>query len=261
MKKKTAYLFITIIALVLFILNYSWMDGILIKNFESGSEEAFVLRIVDGDTIDSSIGKIRLLGINTPEKGERGYQEAKDFLNKTLLNKTVTLEFGKDKKDRYNRTLAYIFLESNNINLEIVKRGFANPYFPSGKDEYYSLFYSAWEECVKEGDYYCKNSEEKCAKCIGVKSIDTYDQEVVFSNVCDFVCNIESWSVKDEGRKVFVFNKTEVISNSELKLIVGNKTSSENVVYWKRADYVWTSTGDALFLRDSKGDLVTWKRI
>ena len=40
---------------------------------------------------------------NSPERGEPYYAEAKEFLNERILNKTVRLEFGKDKYDRYNR--------------------------------------------------------------------------------------------------------------------------------------------------------------
>jgi hypothetical protein len=45
----------------------------------------------------------------------------------------------------------------------------------------------------------------------------------------------------------------------EAKVIVGNKTNSENVFYWTKEDYVWTSTGDTLFLRDKEGNLVLWR--
>ena len=45
-------------------------------------------RAIDGDTIDTDIGKIRLLGINTPEKKNPGYEEALNFL-KNYENKTI----------------------------------------------------------------------------------------------------------------------------------------------------------------------------
>ena len=83
---------------------------------------------------------VRLLGINTPEKGEIYYGEAKEFLEYQVLNKTIRLENGKDKTDLYGRKLSYIFLGTKNINLELVKEGLANFYFPSGKDINYNDF-------------------------------------------------------------------------------------------------------------------------
>lgn len=254
MKKGYWIIFLGIFLLIG--LNYGTLDGFLVKIFQNEQQTVSVNRIVDGDTIDTSIGKIRLLGINTPEKGEKYSTEAKTFLERQVLNKTVKIEFGKEKKDLYGRYLAYVFSEGKNVNLEIVKAGFANPYFPSGKDNYYSLFFEAWEKCTEN---YCKKSEDKCGNCIVVKELDKYEQKVIFSNKCNFNCNISNWDVKDEGRKHFIFNNSVIYANSELKLIVENKTDTKTTKYWKRETYVWTSSGDTLFLRDSAGNLVTYE--
>jgi len=40
---------------------------------------------------------------------------------------------------------------------------------------------------------------------------------------------------------------------------VKKKLSRPQEGVWKKKDYVWTKTGDSLFLRDSKGKLVLWK--
>ena len=44
-----------------------------------------------------------------------------------------------------------------------------------------------------------------------------------------------------------------------MKIKVGNETNRNNVLFWKDEDYVWTSTGDSLFLRDEKGRLVIYE--
>lgn len=49
--------------------------------------------VVDGDTIDvEGIGRIRFVGVNTPERGQPGYQEAKDFVKSLCLGKTIYLD-------------------------------------------------------------------------------------------------------------------------------------------------------------------------
>jgi len=251
---------IILIFLIIFLIavNYSWLDGLVIDSF-SDSDTTIVKRIVDGDTIETELGKIRLLGINTPEKKEKYYQEAKNFLNEKILNKTVRLEYGKDKKDRYNRTLAYVFLNNENINLKQVENGFANYYFPSGKDIYYDNFKEAWENCIKENKNLCEKSADVCAKCIELKEFNYDSQEAVFYNSCNYNCNLNNWKIKDEGRKNFIFPNFNLNSGKEIVVKVGEGKDNKDVLFWKGEDYIWTKTGDTLFLRDSEGKLVLWE--
>ncbi len=257
-EKKEFFLMISLI-FVLLALNYNFLDGKLESFLSDSRIQARVERIIDGDTIVAGNETIRLLGINTPERKEFYYKEAKEFLEEKILNKTITLEFGKDKKDRYGRTLAYVFLGSENANLEIVENGFANYYFPSGKDKHYNSFKNAWNECVEEEINLCEKSEDKCAECIELKSLDIKEQKIVLGNKCDFQCDLSSWNLKDEGRKKFVFPPFALDSNAEIGIIVGNKTDTSKELFWKNEKYVWTRSGDSLFLRDENGKLVLWE--
>ncbi len=106
----------------------------------------FVARVVDGDTIVLSDGsRVRLIGIDTPELHysekllkdsrrsgkdiktiQRMGKKAKEFTARLCLDKKVTLECDVEKRDRYGRTLAYVFLEDGTfVNAEIVKAGYA----------------------------------------------------------------------------------------------------------------------------------------
>ena len=125
---------------------------------------------------------VRLLGINSPEKGELYYDEAEKFLEGLILNKTIKLEKGREDKDKYGRLLRYIFINDKNINLKIVEEGLANFYFPSGKDVYYESFKEAWENCLKGNKNLCKKSVDKCSYCIELKKFDYQNQEIVFIN-------------------------------------------------------------------------------
>ena len=233
-QKDVLVLALLIIALV--IINYGWLDD-AVNNFLNTYEQVHVDRIIDGDTIESNSTSIRLLGINTPERGELYYKEAKEFLEQEILNKTVGLKYGKERYDKYQRVLAYIFLDNANINLKLIENGLANIYFPSGKDQYYNQFIEAWEDCIDKNVNLCEASTNSCAQCIELKDSNT------IINTCSFECDITNWGIKGEGRDVFVF--------SGVILGIREETNFELEL---------AETGDTIFLRDDEGGLVLWER-
>jgi micrococcal nuclease len=258
MNRKSEIVLLTILILLFFTINYSRIDGYLVNIFENADKEDFnVKRIIDGDTI--VVGNdthVRLFGINTPEKGEKYYDEAKKFLEDLILNKTIFVQsFGQDK---YYRELGVVFLDGENINSKIIENGFANVYVLDDKT-YEEEFRKAWEKCLENGKNLCEFSDDKCASCIELRELDFKNQEIIFYNKCDFACDLENWEIKDEGRKKFIFDSFILGRNQEVKIIVGNFTNSGNNLYWKDESYVWTETGDTLFLRDDDGRLVFWE--
>ena len=86
-----------------------------------------VKRVIDGDTIELENGeKVRLIGIDTPEAGQHYGKEASNFTRKMVEGKQVRIIFDVQKKDRYNRLLAYVFLEDSTfLNAELLKQGYA----------------------------------------------------------------------------------------------------------------------------------------
>ena len=96
-------------------------------------ETAKVEYVYDGDTIKLDDGrKIRLIGINTPERGRNGHKDepfylaAKKQLQQIIKasNNQVKIVFGKDKRDRYKRLLAHIFtIKNENITADLLNKG------------------------------------------------------------------------------------------------------------------------------------------
>ena len=110
--------------------NSAWTFGV--KELEKGEIWSGVVKhVVDGDTIDVSfdiygIQRIRLVGVNTPEIGEEGYEEAKEFINKTCLGEIVKLDADDRKQhDRYYRILAVVYVNDTNLNEKLLREGYA----------------------------------------------------------------------------------------------------------------------------------------
>ena len=89
--RKNQITLLTTLILIFLTLNYSYFDKTL-EEILSTDKFVTVTRIVDGDTVvvDGNT-TIRLLGINCPERGEKYYDEAKIFLNESILNKSLKL--------------------------------------------------------------------------------------------------------------------------------------------------------------------------
>lgn len=258
MKKRGLSVLLFLFVLLLFVLNYSWMDALVIELLQEEQEYANVSRVIDGDTLKLESGEtIRLLGINTPEKGERYYAEAKTFLQSKVEGKEVRLERVSEDKDKYGRLLRHVFLGEEHINKELVEEGFANPYF-LGDKRYEREFRDAWNMCVQKNVILCERSRDVCASCIKLEEFNYQNQKFTLKNVCSRNCDLTGWEVKEEGRKHFSFSFI-LEANKAVDIICSERDDARDRVFLESCDHVWTETGDTLYLRDAHGKLVLWQ--
>lgn len=88
------------------------------------------MEVIDGDTFRTEKGeKVRLLGINTPERGEPGADIARDILCTLVQSKEVRLERDITDRDDYERSLRYVFVGETCINAELIRLGYAETRF------------------------------------------------------------------------------------------------------------------------------------
>jgi micrococcal nuclease len=122
------------------------VTSLLLISTRSSAAQCKVTYVFDGDTLlcrlsDISI-KIRLVGIDAPETsnnkagtGQRFGQQAKKYLAKRVLNRSVVIKgYG---LDTYNRILGELFINNKNVNLEMIRMGLADVYkgeLPEGFD-------------------------------------------------------------------------------------------------------------------------------
>ena len=109
-----------------------------------------VVHVVDGDTVDVRLGprveRVRLIGIDAPEAHDSAKldrdarrshrskaaieamgRRATEFTARRLGDQTVELEFDVERRDRYGRLLAYLWLPDGRLfNAEILREGYAH---------------------------------------------------------------------------------------------------------------------------------------
>ena len=102
------------------------------------TKEGLVVKIADGDTLTLLTSsnekiKVRLAGIDTPERKQPFGSEAKQALSKLVFQKKALIEV--ETKDRYGRTVGIVFVDGQNINYELVRQGMAWVYRKYTNDE------------------------------------------------------------------------------------------------------------------------------
>jgi micrococcal nuclease len=119
--------------------------------------QALVVRVIDGDTVVLEGGAhVRVLGIDAPEMEKEGRpaeflaHKSKAILSELTLNKTVRLEYDRQRYDHYGRLLAYLFLPGGTfVNAELVRQGLARVYFHAPNDRYREPLLAAQKEALE----------------------------------------------------------------------------------------------------------------
>jgi len=229
----------TIIIIILFII--SGIFYYQIGDTTTKSKIFQVERVIDGDTlILTNEQRIRLKGINTPEKSMPFYNEATKFLKNTE-NKSVTIKsYGVDK---YGRTLAYVFLDNKNINKEILSRGLGTLYY-YGEDDYYLELKQAEESArLNNNGLWKKSQNADCIELIELKYKEqpkrcTNNEFLELKNSCNKELNI---IIKDDARHTY------------------KETIKSNSIFTKNFSCIWNNDGDSVYIRDNDGLILFYR--
>jgi len=152
MHAKTRETFLAAFVLVLIVSLSGCISGQLtgnVVNSAKAGETKIVTKVIDGDTIIVEGGDhVRLLGIDSDEKGYPCYTPAKKRIEELVLGKEVYLEPDAEDKDQYDRLLRYIFLDGRNINIIMVEEGFAVARFYPENTKYKDEIIAAEQEDI-----------------------------------------------------------------------------------------------------------------
>jgi endonuclease YncB( thermonuclease family) len=123
-----------------------------------------IVKVIDGDTVtlltfDNKQEKVRLDGIDAPEKGQDFAEKSRQYLSSLVAGKTVRIQY--KNKDRYGRILGTVFVGNMNVNEEMIRKGLA------------------WQYFYNKDNHYRKLQEEAKAKKLNIWSgrspVDPYD--------------------------------------------------------------------------------------
>jgi endonuclease YncB( thermonuclease family) len=255
---------------------------------ESSFDFYTVSEVIDGDTFSVNDGeRIRMVGINTPEVDQYFYEEAKGVLLLMIDKTNVRLEQDITDMDKYGRLLRYVFAGELFVNLEMVKRGFANVFTVPPDVKYTDKLLEAqryarennlglWEisagyigENIKE-DKENKTGNNTSQSGAELKTVSVElnwdapgnDMENLngeyagIKNESAYDIDIGGWTVKDDATKIYEFKHYILKSSEKIFLFSGRGTDSGGSFYWNNSQPVWNNEHDTLYLRDNTGLLV-----
>lgn len=149
-----------------------------------------VSRAIDGDTLDTSLGRMRVLGVNAPERGQRCWREARDFWANVS---ELRLERDFVNRDRYGRLLRWTGLER-----ELVGRGLAKAYCIFPNYRYCRELYRAQADAMQEGKGCLWRRVESCLE---IDEVSRKGEWVTVRNGCNSTVSMEGHYVESDGRQ------------------------------------------------------------
>jgi len=224
-----------------------------------------VERVIDGDTIVLAGDRtVRYIGIDTPEKGEPYYEEAKEANRRLVEGKEVKLELDEEEKDRYGRTLAYVYVGDTFINAQLVREGYARayPYPPNVK--YQNVFSHAEEQARQKnlGIWSSRPQERK----IEIAEInpdppgedrDNLNGEwVIIVNNTDTPVDMAGFTLRDDSDHVYSFGGFTLPAGGAVTVFTGSGADTPTSLYWGSKTPIWNNDSDTAYLRDSNNSLI-----
>jgi micrococcal nuclease len=251
-------------------------DGAMVHDPAQGWR---VTAVVDGDTIEVSAGgvveRVRLIGIDAPERGECGADEAALLLARLLEGAVVRLESDTSDRDAFARLLRYVWTDDRLVNEVMVEEGLAiaRRYPPdtllSGRLE------SAQQRAQDAGlgiwsGGLCGDGAGASIEISdlqpdppGDDTLNLNGEWVEFTNTGTERVVMTGWSVRDESssNRYGFPPGFSLPAGGVVRLHTGCGEDTPTSLYWCSPDAaVWNNDGDTVFLRDPAGDLVASRR-
>ena len=215
-------------------------NKIAIKGVET--EASGVKDVIDGDTFTLTDGrKVRLIGINAPEKDQPFYEKAKEKLKSLIAGHSINLSYDVEKKDKYGRELAYVYLGDTFVNLELVKSGVAVietiPPNVSHADEFVAAAKYARANCLGIWEGLCHQDSSACVQISSIQAKEgsggLNNEWIEFMNTCSTSYNLLRYLVKDSSASNhYTFKDATLSSKQKIKLHSGCGTDSSSDIFW-----------------------------
>lgn len=230
----------------------------------TGLETATVAQVVDGDTIELTDGRrVRYIGLNTPERDQPYYQEATEANRQLVEGKDIQLEFDVETFDQYGRTLAYVWVGGEMVNLTMLKEGFANAFTVPPNVKYEEQFRQAERE-AREAERGLWAGSDVGLKIVHIEAdAPGSDQNnpngewIEITNQGSKPVQMKGYTLKDEANHIYTFGNFKIAPGATFRLYSGRGQDNPTELYWGLVgESVWNNDSDTAFLRDDQGALV-----
>ena len=244
-----------------------WTDGVTTQEVtETQDYNMTVVEILDGDTFDlGNEERVRIIGINTPEKGRPFSDEATDALSEMIMGKEVTLvnDSKNDDVDSSGRLLRHVYVDGISVNYEMIRMGMAFWYPYSSGTDMDESYQEAQESAAN--DHVGLWTESQYNITIDYIEYDPEGSEVdgeylIITNHDNYNINMEGWYLQDEAaRTAYEFNYTLEIDAS-IRVYTGSGEDNETALFWGWYQGIWNNGGDMAILQDENGLMVDYYR-
>ena len=268
-----------------------------------------VTGVTDGDTIDilfqnGTEDTVRLLGVDTPETygsttpgefegvpdSEAGRdclrdqgQEATAYMMDRLAGESVRLVFDSqsDRRGSFNRLLAYVVADGENVNYQLVSEGYARVY--DSTFEQSDRFYAAENDAQssERGVWVCRDvvtptptptstpepTDNQQAGELAVAQVhadaegndheNENDEYIVFENAGSSTLDLSGWTIADEAdHTYYVPDGVELGPGETITLYTGSSSDSNTELYWGSDSAIWNNGGDTIVVSNGAGSVV-----
>ncbi len=236
---------------------------------------ATVTRIVDGDTLwirfpcpppgPDAAEKVRLMGLDTPEIGQPGADEATRFVRRSIGDATVYLAFDFRRRDRFDRLLAYVYLADGTLlNARLIECGHAQPY--RRELNHFSTWFEQLAAGRRPDD--CPNAAlpapfgaavSPSPGAVVIEVVNSSRREhVVLRNNTNEAIDVSGWRIKDDDGTDLMIPPTEALPpNGTLAICSGNGCIGDPRPSITSTDRnIWGNSGDVAVLCDTSGTKV-----
>lgn len=227
-------------------------------------EAAAVAFVLDGDTVELTDGRrVRYIGINTPEVGQPHAEEAKEFNETLVAGQRLWLETDAQEIDQYGRLLAYVWVGGTFVNLELVRRGYANAYTVPPNVRYADVFMQAEREAREAGRGLWVRADMPVRitglnyDAPGSDRVAPNGEWVELTNEGGGPVDLSGCMLRDEGLHVYTLGAVVLAPGATLRIYSGRGADTATELHWGLAgEEVWDNDGDTAYLCDSTGAFI-----
>jgi micrococcal nuclease len=223
-----------------------------------------VAQVIDGDTVELADGRrVRYLGINTPERDQPLYEEATAANRRLVEGQATRLALDVQTLDRYGRTLAYLWVDDQFVNVELVRQGYATAYTAPPNVRYSEVILAAQQaaRAAQVGIWAPADLPLEIQRIVydapGSDIENPNGEWVEIVNTGSEAVDLAGLSLKDEANHIYTFPPLRLPPGQALNLYSGPGTDTGTSLFWGLVhDAVWNNDGDTAYLRDGQGRLI-----